>query len=321
MLDLNPSQNLGQVLEREIETNMGASQQQEVSPMFTQTLALATYLDQKWQALLDACIAAETTRLDVVRKSADLHGQQAGILLSDAIPMKEKGLKRTFREMAKLVLHALTEDLTRVTGMAPSLEYNDEDDGAYRENPPYHGEDYTNQTSYELTCIQYAKTRTFVAYANAMMARNNPEQAKARALAEQAHTVLTLINPCYPRIPSTMKVKEVKGRRVISRELYNSSWEKWQLCYSKRHEIITALFAMRLLLKGTDQAEDVYQTKEGRHFLEQGRYESRQRVNFGPGLDLMFFKERMELHFTQVVWETLQVQIALALSNVEQDAA
>jgi len=134
-----------------------------------------------------------------------------------------------------------------------------------------------------------------------------PQEAHQRAFAEIAVRVARKMESLVDW--KTKQFESRGGRLVGSTRVPSASFDAWKLSWAAGNEIATACDDMRLLAEeaGCDGMLNASTISRLGNELNGAPYRSRMKVEIGAGLQLVFFKDHLEYHFSPVLLEALNL--------------
>ena len=284
---------------------------------------LAATLDLHWQAAIDLAqlhndqgIAAEE-RLAVAIQDAGVSGDFR-VRLWDS----PSNLESLFESLLNVLDGALQMHLARLDVVVPTYQvatYNewtadddDDDDESYSRVTRRGRRSGRRGFRNFAERADYARTRSFARVAEAMWKDLNPESAAAASLVEAAQRVQNY----FGRNRSESRQVVHRGpNRVLSQYVPRDHYNAWHLSYDAERLLGGIFQDIRTLLASTSQPDAVtsHCIEAACATLSSRRYESRQRLVIGGGLQLVFFKESIEYIFSAEAFEALQVSLAINL--------
>ena len=279
----------------------------------------AKLLDSQWQIMLAMLHQSLTQKVLAEKTLVKAFGDRGRYCFS-GWNVETSKLSKTFESMADILIESLCKSLRASTGCAPTIDYAYSQDNAYGEEPSYNdvvkGNDRQIE-SYYLAIVEYAQKRSLVAYATSLVEAYSTEKATALALAEAAACVKSYFAPPHWQKEPVL-AKTVKDRLVLESSTYWDSYESWRLNSGARIRLYKLGYAIQALLSDMGKGDSIEFSREFRVLVDQGWYSSRERVDCGPGLFLVLFKDKIQFHFLPSVLEALQ--IASSEHNLETAA-
>lgn len=268
----------------------------------------AKLLDSQWQIML-ALLHQNLTQKVLAEKTLTKAFGDRGRYCFNGWSVETGKLGRTFESMADILIESLCKDLRAKTGCAPTIDYAYDQANAYGEEPSYNDvvkDDDSRIESYHLAIIEYARTRSLEAYAASLIETFSVEKATTLALAEAAACVNEYFSP--PRWKSEpVLAKTIKDRLVLETDTYWDSYDSWRMNSGHRSRLYKLGEAMGVLLAAAGKDEAIALNREFNSLVNHGHYSSRERIDCGPGLFLILFKDKIQFHFLPDALEALQV--------------
>lgn len=269
-------------------------------------IELATVLDQQWSRARAAITAGFEERQAVATALAEQIGEAGRYALRewDAEPCP----KLVFLGLRWPLEVAMRGELAR-RGTPIAFEMEAFDD--WSEEPPSWDSGESEPGARFRARLAYAAQRSFKDIAERMLAHFNPANATRLALEEAANKVFEYFRPSNWKAHK-VEIEARRDRRVITHGVWADGYTAWQMNYDYANRLIAILRALSILVAHSTQADAV--TSEGLEaaLLNIGRrqYSSRMRLELGPGLELVFFKEKLEFVFSDKALEAVQLVIA-----------
>jgi hypothetical protein len=271
----------------------------------------AKLLDSQWQIMLAMLHQSLTQKVLAEKTLVKVFGDRGRYCFS-GWNVETGKLSKTFESMADILIESLCKNLRAKTGCAPTIDYAYDQDHAYGEEPSYTDvvkDDDRQIESYHLAIVEYARTRSLEAYAASLIEAYSVEKATTLALGEASACVNEYFQPprWKPANPQPVLAKTVKDRLVLETDTYWNSYDSWRMNSGCRNRLYKLGNAVATLLGAAGKGDSIEISREFRALVNQGHYSSRERIDCGPGLFLVLFKDKIQFHFLPDVLEALQI--------------
>lgn len=276
----------------------------------TPVLERATQLQAIWDSYVTtthAALRAKSAAIDtLLQLSSDRPYALSNWKISD-------NGQQFFSSLVDLLVTFLRRQLAR-QGYSPKIELDDR--AIYGEPPDFRSfsDSFTGATTdmlHEFACgnMTHAGTRSLLDVANQLLDEFTPDKARKTALSQSA---ACLDHYFRPYSGASDRIVDRGRSKVISRHLATYTSDPWEMTHASRTLIHEVVDHIRLLLADAGLPDAVQHTHSLSMTLARGSYASRQSVQCGPGLTLVFFKQRIEYHFQPSVLDALQIAITEA---------
>jgi len=284
--------------------------------MSDQIQALAATLQSQWTRLVQTVRSTYITSKEIEASLIGAGGDWGTMALRDWDT--EVDLSKLFSGMRCQLEAALRKEL-QSRGTPAKIDIASFDD--WSEEPQrryFHG---TTEECY-LAQVDYAENKSFVDLAERLLRYYSPENATALALREASDRVFRYFQPMHWNQHGVV-IATRGDRRVIEARLWWESFSSWEISYSSSETLIEIVRAISTLLSHSAHADQLTESglQSALRAIGARKYSSRMRLDLGPGLAMIFFKDKIEYVFAAPVLEALQIVIATSRTPDEQDEA